>query len=61
MLVKSILLYDLASENSDNTRNAAMDNVNACITSLEEYIGADHGETVGNTFPNASILLKEML
>eukprot|EP00957_Ditylum_brightwellii_P161311 12282150-Ditylum_brightwellii.AAC.1 len=46
--VKSILLYVIASENSDNTREAALDNVNTYLTSLEEYIGADYGETVGN-------------
>eukprot|EP00957_Ditylum_brightwellii_P034616 2624818-Ditylum_brightwellii.AAC.1 len=48
-------------ENSNNTRDAAIDNVNACLTSLEEYVGADHGKTVGDQFPNASIALKEML
>eukprot|EP00957_Ditylum_brightwellii_P090746 6911019-Ditylum_brightwellii.AAC.2 len=59
--VKSILLYAIASENSDNTMEAVVDNVNTCLTSLEEYIGADHGEIIGNKFPNASIALKEMI
>eukprot|EP00957_Ditylum_brightwellii_P181923 13859635-Ditylum_brightwellii.AAC.1 len=59
--VKSILLYALASESSENTRDTTVDNVNVCLTNLEEYIGADHGETVGNKFPNVSIALNEML
>eukprot|EP00957_Ditylum_brightwellii_P044075 3344350-Ditylum_brightwellii.AAC.1 len=58
---KIYLLYALASKNSDNTRDTAVDNVNAHITSLEEYIDTDHGETVDSKFSNASIALKEML
>eukprot|EP00957_Ditylum_brightwellii_P015069 1136967-Ditylum_brightwellii.AAC.1 len=59
--VTSLLLYAITVDTSSQTRDAVTNNANAQVTSLEEYVGADCEETVGDRHPASSVAIKEMI
>eukprot|EP00957_Ditylum_brightwellii_P164128 12496762-Ditylum_brightwellii.AAC.1 len=48
-------------ETNQSKREEVMDNVNTHLTSLEDYVGGDYQEAVGDMYPNVSIAIREML
>eukprot|EP00957_Ditylum_brightwellii_P021808 1645441-Ditylum_brightwellii.AAC.1 len=57
--IKSIVLYTATMDTSNIMRDGASENINARLTSLENFVGKSYKDTVGEDYPNVSIAVKE--
>eukprot|EP00957_Ditylum_brightwellii_P139979 10666161-Ditylum_brightwellii.AAC.1 len=53
--------YATAIDASNIMRDGASENINARLTSLENFVGNSYQDNVGENYPNVSIAGKEML
>eukprot|EP00957_Ditylum_brightwellii_P129653 9890271-Ditylum_brightwellii.AAC.2 len=59
--MKSIVLYAIASTNNQSLQDDVMNNLNAQLISLEEFVRGNYKEMVGDKFSTMPIAIREIL
>eukprot|EP00957_Ditylum_brightwellii_P204340 15338791-Ditylum_brightwellii.AAC.1 len=58
--INSILVYSMATDATQTSRDKATDNINVRLICLEDFVGREYADTIGDNLPNLTIAINEI-